>query len=251
MKKILIILLAFIFITSGLVLPGQRTIKRAMTPTLKIKLKLQLKEISEKIRITKKLDPGTLNQWKQVLQNMHSSGIPVDINALIQNILKDSYKENTEDLTFYANKVKYFNKVKSDMRKYIQEIRSTRRQAKLKPGPGKITLKLKDFSPAVKFSRKFNKPAEFKKPGNLIRSKKLKFLPPRINFFSKNVVVTPKDLEDEIKKMEDKMKDTGDDAALANIDLQNALQKQQQLIQMMSNISKVLHDAAMAVIRKI
>jgi hypothetical protein len=43
----------------------------------------------------------------------------------------------------------------------------------------------------------------------------------------------------------------GDEAQLANIDLQNMLQKQQQTIQMMSNISKVLHDTAMAVIRKI
>ena len=33
--------------------------------------------------------------------------------------------------------------------------------------------------------------------------------------------------------------------------LQNMLQKQQQTIQMLSNISKVLHDTALAVIRKI
>jgi hypothetical protein len=39
--------------------------------------------------------------------------------------------------------------------------------------------------------------------------------------------------------------------ALANIDLQNQLQKQQQTLQTMSNVSKMLHDTAMAVIRKI
>jgi hypothetical protein len=44
---------------------------------------------------------------------------------------------------------------------------------------------------------------------------------------------------------------TGDDAQLANVDLQNMLQKQQQTLQMMSNISKMLHDTSMAVIRKI
>lgn len=37
---------------------------------------------------------------------------------------------------------------------------------------------------------------------------------------------------------------------LATIDLQNALQKQQQTLQTMGNISKMLHDTAMAVIRK-
>ena len=44
---------------------------------------------------------------------------------------------------------------------------------------------------------------------------------------------------------------TGDDAQLANVDLQNILQKQQQTLQMMSNISKTLFDTALAVIRKI
>ncbi len=43
----------------------------------------------------------------------------------------------------------------------------------------------------------------------------------------------------------------GDDAQLANVDLQNVLQKQQQTLQMMSNISKMLYDSAQSVIRKI
>jgi hypothetical protein len=42
----------------------------------------------------------------------------------------------------------------------------------------------------------------------------------------------------------------GDDAQLANADLQNILQKQQQTLQMMSNISKMLYDTAQSVIRK-
>ena len=43
----------------------------------------------------------------------------------------------------------------------------------------------------------------------------------------------------------------GDDAQLANVDLQNWLQKQDQTLQMMSNISKMLYDTTLAVIRKI
>ena len=42
----------------------------------------------------------------------------------------------------------------------------------------------------------------------------------------------------------------GDDAQLANVDLQNILQKQQQTLQMTSNISKMLYDTAQSVIRK-
>lgn len=51
--------------------------------------------------------------------------------------------------------------------------------------------------------------------------------------------------------LERKLDSVGDDAQLANVDLQNLLQKQQQTLQMMSNISKELNDTAMAIIRKI
>ena len=54
-----------------------------------------------------------------------------------------------------------------------------------------------------------------------------------------------------IHTKEKELQTLGDDAQLANVNLQNILQKQQQLLQMMSNISKMLHDTAMAVIRKI
>jgi hypothetical protein len=57
-------------------------------------------------------------------------------------------------------------------------------------------------------------------------------------------------LDDYIKTWEDKLNSIGDDAQLANVDLQNMLQKQQQTLQMLSNISKALHDTAMAIIRK-
>ena len=58
-------------------------------------------------------------------------------------------------------------------------------------------------------------------------------------------------LAEYINKLEHELATTGDDAQLANLDLQSALQKQQQTIQTMSNVSKVLHDTAMAVIRKV
>jgi hypothetical protein len=53
------------------------------------------------------------------------------------------------------------------------------------------------------------------------------------------------------RSIEDKLETVGDDAQLANVDLQNILQKQQQTLQMLSTISKLLHDTAMSVIRKI
>jgi hypothetical protein len=75
--------------------------------------------------------------------------------------------------------------------------------------------------------------------------------PPPYLLASGEKITTVAGLETAIKNLEEKMASVGDDAQLANVDLQNMLQKQQQLIQMLSNIGKMLHDTAMAVIRKI
>jgi uncharacterized protein YoxC len=60
-----------------------------------------------------------------------------------------------------------------------------------------------------------------------------------------------KGMQHEIELLYQEKGTISDDAQLANIDLQNMLQKQQQLVQIMSTVSKVVHDTAMAVIRKI
>jgi hypothetical protein len=59
------------------------------------------------------------------------------------------------------------------------------------------------------------------------------------------------EVDSHIKGLEDKLDSVGDDAQLANVDLQNTLQRQQQTLQMLSNISKLMHDTVLSVIRKI
>ena len=62
--------------------------------------------------------------------------------------------------------------------------------------------------------------------------------------------ITKDGIEEYVEELEEQISSDGDDAQLENIDLQNSLQKLQQTLQTMSNISKMLHDTAMAVIRK-
>jgi hypothetical protein len=63
--------------------------------------------------------------------------------------------------------------------------------------------------------------------------------------------------EDELESVagggdfEDQLNALGDDAQLANVDLQNALRQQQETLRMMSNISKMVYDTSQSVIRKI
>lgn len=64
-----------------------------------------------------------------------------------------------------------------------------------------------------------------------------------------STVDTVEKMEAYVKYLEEQMNSVGDDAQLANVDLQNCLQKQQQTMQMMSTISKMLHEVTMAIIR--
>ncbi len=54
-----------------------------------------------------------------------------------------------------------------------------------------------------------------------------------------------------LSELKEQLNSVGDDAQLASVDLQNILQKQQQTLQELSIISKMVYDTAMAVIRKI
>lgn len=161
--------------------------------------------------------------WKQLVSSRAASGATLDPSALVQHVLYKSYLETTEDLRFYAEKVKYFNTAKKEIREHLQVLRAE--LADMPAKAGSITI------PTIVVCKRC-------RPGKaLVRAGK-----PR--------AVTREQLEAYIAKVEEYLQTMGDDAQLANVDLQNVLQKQQQTLQMMSNISKQLHDTAQAVIRK-
>jgi hypothetical protein len=152
---------------------------------------------------------------------MASGGVPVDVNALVQWVLRESYLETNKDLQFYADKVRYYNDRKKALRKHVREIRGKLGKMGSKTSAPVPTLTLKPYR---------------KHARGVIKS------PPKL--------MTKSELEAYIERMEEELASVGDDSQLANIDLHNWLQKQQQTLQMMSTISKQLHDTAMAIIRK-
>lgn len=59
------------------------------------------------------------------------------------------------------------------------------------------------------------------------------------------------DLRNYEKYLEDQLNSAGEDGQLMNLELQNQLQRQQQQLQMMSNMSKAMHDVAMGILRNV
>jgi hypothetical protein len=136
------------------------------------------------------------SRWMELVAELDAQGAAIDVNALVQWVLRESYLQTTEDLRFYAEKVKYFNQQKTTLREALERASVFLR---VMAERGESTAEIESF----------------------------------------------------IEEFEEKLSTVGDDAQLANIDLQNKLQQQQQTLQAISNVSKMLYETAMSIIRKI
>jgi len=168
------------------------------------------------------LPPAVLsscNQAKQPIALCKRAHLESEVNALVQWLLREAYLETHSDLARRADKVRHFNQQKVAIRVQLDQARG----ATGKATQGKTSVKTVKLLPHAKG---------------------------KAGFQLVTMQVSKAELDALIEKLEEQLSSTGDDAELANIDLQNQLQKQQQLIQMMSKMSKVLLDTATAVIRK-
>lgn len=195
---------------------SQRALPRSITP----------KQRAALFQVVRQARAGNLSQveakWAEFVRGIATGGVTPDINALVQWLLREAYMETNKDLQFYADKVRYYNQLKKSIRNEVTRVRNTMSGLKQAQPAPVSTLNIKPYrryAPATTTSAP--------KP------------------------MTKRDLENYIKELEEKLSTVGDDAQLANINLQNKLQQMQQTLQTMSTMSKTLHDAAMAIIRKI
>jgi hypothetical protein len=170
---------------------------------------------------------------------------PTDPLALVQQVLRESYVQTNEDLRYFAEKVRASNDRKRGVRAYLHALREFRVALCREAGDRGIAVRQPDKEDLARLAEVF---------ADLTRSHAAPdvacetSIPDRV---PPEGITDLEQLEQEIGAWEEKLNSLGDDAQLANVDLQNLLQKQQQTLQMMSNISKMLHDTAMSVIRKI
>jgi hypothetical protein len=185
--------------------------------------------------IVRQLKSGNLQsaqrEWETAVSILakRQSHAPVDLEAVIQWVLRQSYVNSGGALTDYAKKVQYFNQVQSSIRQQLAETRRDRYELQRTNSPAVLSSSYRLQSVIVTRS-------DAATLENNIESR---------------AVSSVSELESYIDSLEAQLHTIGEDAQLANIDLQDVLQKQQQTIQVLSNVSKMLHDTAMAVIRKI
>ncbi len=119
--------------------------------------------------------------------------------------------------------------------------------------------RVKGFEPAQKQIRseidrvrKISQQMKQGKEGLRVQQKSVEKLAGKIKLTMTSVqLTTPEAAESYIEELEKTLSSVGDDAQLANIDLQNKLQQQQQTLQTISNVSKMIHATALSILRKI
>jgi prefoldin subunit 5 len=166
-----------------------------------------------------------------------------DIMALVQWVLREAYVENLEVLRSYAEKVKFYNKKKKEMRKYLSNLRNFKQELLRQ-----VREKGVDTCRPKKRDRKII--------GGIIKENRRKYKRTGIgrelcipNRIPPKGVSGIEEMAATIQYWEEQLSTAGDDAQLANVDLQNWIQKVQQSLTTVSNVSKSAHDTAMSVIR--
>jgi hypothetical protein len=62
------------------------------------------------------------DRWPGFATSVRAGGA-TDPEALVEAVLREAYEQTVEDLKFYADKVKQFNKLKQALRDYVQDLR--------------------------------------------------------------------------------------------------------------------------------
>lgn len=164
-----------------------------------------------------------LEDWKGfIVVNRQPGGQNLDLNALIQWILRESYLATSADLRHTAEKLKYFNDLKKQLRDEIRRARADLGEERPWPRDRRVVVFRQNFTGAAD-------PVE--------REEKR--------------WVDKQGLSKILEEYDRLLQTVDNDAQLANVDMQSTLQKQQQTLQMMSQISKQLNDTALAVIRNL
>ncbi len=170
----------------------------------------------------------------------------LNINALVQAVLRNSYQDNQSDLKDYALKVEFFNNLKKNIRGEIARARSYQSANASTNGNAAFPTAYQanatgsdtyNGSAQVNMNEGNNWGSSGTSPGNGISPT--------------GTISNANDLNSYISTMEEYLTSVGDDAQLAQVDLQNMAQNQQQTLQTLSNLSKSFNDVSMAIIRNI
>jgi len=177
-----------------------------------------------------------LPQWGEFMAQIRAKNLQLqssDVTSLIQMLMLASYEEANKSSEPSAQKVKFYNQMKDRIRGNLTEARQMQallRSQRQDPLSGSL-IRL----PANQRSLQKCQVRQGSTP----------------TLDCQDILVsTTTELEDYVGTSEEQMKKAEDEAWLADVELQKADEKRQQLLQALSETAKKMHDTAMAMIQK-
>ncbi len=180
-------------------------------------------------------------QWRSTLESYLSRDVAGEnILEMLHYVMKQSLKEQSEDKKYWIQKLKMQNDLRKALSDMLKELADASKRLSAQNGAGGRTGSSPERGTlhTVEAPVLIESPA-IPRPGsdNTIRWERRK--------------LDRASLQAQIERVERRLAAAGKDEEMAKVNLQNVLQKRQQALQTLSHVSKMFHDSAMSVIRKI
>lgn len=162
-------------------------------------------------RAPRSMDPAEMTQW----------------------IMRQAYADNTLDMRAYAVRLEFYTEMKARLREELSRARMWRSDHAPKTGEKALSR------PFVR--KQISLEPQVDEEGNWHLREPT----------DGAAVETAEGMQDYIRELEQAMQTAGDDSQLAHIELQAMTQRQQQMLNTLSSLSKAQHETSMAILRKI
>ncbi len=173
-----------------------------------------------------------------------------DINAVARHVLQESLRECQEDIRLLTEKQKRLNRQKKALRDYIAALRDLRDAVLDRARATGIDLCHMDREGKAALARLFREQTRRRKPADEDEARLCYELgiPDRV---PPSGIKTIEELDSALAAYEEQLQTIGDDAELAMLALQQAINRKTQVVTMLSNIMKSQHDTMMSIIRNL
>jgi vacuolar-type H+-ATPase subunit I/STV1 len=180
------------------------------------------------------------------IKNQYRGLSSLDIDALVMLVMFDIWKSGEEDLKELINEMDKMNEAKKNQREYLERLKKQKI-----PTEKTIKNEYKTTTAITPSQKKVDKPVLLKESANtpLLNIKYTRT--PKLPVLKDPGQMSAIELEQAINTTNANLSTLEEIDQLDQMALQDAMQKQAQLLQLMSNISKMLHDTLKGIIQNL
>jgi predicted nucleic acid-binding Zn-ribbon protein len=180
------------------------------------------------------------------IKNQYKGLASQEIDALVMLVMFDIWKSEEKDLREMVNEMQKMNEAKQNQREYVEHLKKQKSSIE-----NKIREENKTSTAIPTSQKKIAEPVLLKETAKtpLLNIKYTRT--PKLPLFKDPGQMSVNELDQAINISTANLKTLEEIDQLNQLDLQDAMQKQAQLLQLMSNISKQIHDTLKGIIQNL